>query len=108
MTAGALLALAGPAFGQAGLTPAESLRLENQRAMERSMDRQRSLSAERESFAREQRARTGYNLQSLRGPVAVGAPDARIAADEEAMARRRAEALAASNARILAIRPASE
>ena len=95
--------------------PMERLRLENRLAAEQDLIRQQSLAAEREAFVARQRARTADTLQMLeqsRPPlplIASPAPlDARMAADAEAIARRQASELAAGNARILAIRPASE
>lgn len=115
LIAAAIAAIAAPAAAQTvGWTPdpMAQLRSENAAALNRLTDRNRALADQRAAFAAAQRARTSATLQTLesrRSPSLAPAPfDAQMSAAADAIARRQTEELAASNARILAIRPASE
>lgn len=110
-------AAASPASAQ---TFFDGLHAENRLAAQQEAVRQRALAADREALVLQSRARTAASLQVLRDqrltaaaatagePATLPPLDPRIAAEMETMARLQAKALAESNARILAIKPASE
>jgi hypothetical protein len=106
-----VLIAAAIAFPAAAQTAFDILHAENRLAAEQELARQRALAADREAMAAGSRARTAMALASLRAaqiareadPLRPAPLDAQIAADAETIARLQGEALARSNARILAI-----
>lgn len=115
LIAAAIAGIAAPAAAQTVgwiPDPMAQLRSENAAALKRMNDRQRALADERAAYAAAQRARTTATIQALesrRGADLAPAPfDAAMSAAAETIVRHQDEALAASNARILAIKPASE
>jgi len=100
--------LASPAAAQ---NTFEDIRLRNALGMQQDLARQQSLAAQREAFAASQRAGASARIQSLAirpAPVTPAPLNAQMLADAEVIARIQDQALAASNARILAIKPASQ
>ena len=105
------------ALPTAAQTSFDILHAENRLAVQQDLARQSALAADREALATLNRARTAAALETLREqrimaptaePAALAPLDPKIAADAETIARLQGEALARSNARILAIKPASE
>ncbi|HEX5777009.1 MAG TPA: hypothetical protein VFX95_10065 [Caulobacteraceae bacterium] len=108
-------AIACPAAAQSAF---DIIHAENRLAARQDIARQRALAADREALVIENRARTAAALDLLREqriaasmtaePLTPAPLDPQMAVDAETIARLQAEALARSNARILAIKPASE
>ena len=108
-------AVAGPAAAQSSF---DIIHAENRLAARQDIARQRALADDREALVIENRARTAAALAVLHEqriaapvtaePLAPAPLDPQMAADAESIARLQAQALARSNARILAIKPASE
>jgi len=112
----ALATLASPAAAQVGRV--DDVHVENRIAIQQDIARQQALAADRQTFALGLRARTRAQLDTLRTgqilaqsraePLPPVPLDPRMSADAEAIATAQDRLLAASNARILAVKPASE
>ena len=121
LAAAVLASIAAPAMAQTSVwtsDPMARIRDQNAALNSQQADRQRALADQRAAFAASQRARTQSLIQSIEAqrqvniapaPAVLPAPlDTQMSAAADAIARRQNEELAASNARILAIKPASE